>query len=203
MAFIPASDVIEAELRFLAHGNVMENTLYFLASTTFSTADMNALAEDLNSWWVTNMKPLTGSYVQFLGTKVTDLTSIAAPAFEVPVSGTVVGDDTGDPIAQQVALCLSLLTDARGRSYRGRNYVGGFTESAMTGGMWGGTHATNVRGAYELITVVADTNDMVWSVLSRYHLGVPRSAGVATPITNIRANLIPAIQRKRRIGSGS
>lgn len=60
---------------------------------------------------------------------VRDLRQANMPEFRD--SGTfVAGTGTGDPLPKQTALCVTLRTAASGKSFRGRVYLGGFTEAA-------------------------------------------------------------------------
>lgn len=203
MAYIPVPNTIQAELIFTEFDDVAENTLYFTDDHDPSGSELLALATDLITWWVTYLKPYTGSFYGLVEVKCTDLTTVSSPSITVPASGTPHGDDTGDPLPAQTSLCMSLLTLARGRSYRGRNYVGGFTEASTSGGVYVGSHVAHIEDAYNALFTVADANTAIWTVASRYNGGAPRVTGVATPVSSVRGNAIPATQRRRRPGVGS
>src|ERR1041385_1621876 len=65
---------------------------------------------------------------------VTDLRTEGAPEFESVNGGfPLVGTDSGEDLPYQNAAVITWRTALRGRSFRGRTYLGGFTESFSSG----------------------------------------------------------------------
>lgn len=54
-----------------------------------------------------------------------------APPLEHTPSSAVVGTQTGNPLPNDVAFVISWKTAKAGRSYRGRTYIGGWTQNAL------------------------------------------------------------------------
>jgi len=110
------------------------------------------------------------------------------------------GLQTGDPMPNNAALVMSEHTGLRGRSYRGRIYVGGIAESNSLGNEVLSTlrdaHVT--RWSQLIVFVTAPLSpDVVLVVLSYFSAGAVRSSPVATPVTTITANTRIDTMRQR------
>lgn len=94
----------------------------------------------------------------------------------------------------EVALCLTLNSNERGRSYRGRTYLGGLTQSQMgNSGMFNAAQVQGIAANFGSIFVagVNANTGCQFQVVSRTHL-------VASPVQGVRVGLVPDSQRRRR-----
>lgn len=205
MPFIPVPWTVMIELRYQAHGSLLENTLYFWRDGGFTTPLFTALVLHMYNWWNNELRINLGDQLVFRECKGTGLTvPNGAVTYYIPPTlryGDVVG---GTAVPNNVSFSVSFRTASRGRSFRGRNYI-----PAMRSIMLNGDAVTTSQrdawlqdyrcllpgGTYDPLTCS-------WVVVSRYENGQPRTQGIVTPITQVVAvtdNL--GSQRRRLLGS--
>lgn len=177
--------------------------MYFRNDVDLDITTMNTFAADLRDWMTTNLLPGLSNQLSFTSILVTDLTAEFSPVIEFTSGLPVSGADTNDPLPPQNAMCITLLTDSRGRSFRGRNYIPGWGEGNQSSGVFDDSVVTYVQDAYGILLLSTETGNFKWVVVSRYHDNAPRVSGVTTHVTHFRANSIVASQRRRRLGVGS
>jgi hypothetical protein len=104
----------------------------------------------------------------------------------------VAGAEAAEALPSEVALCMTLRTAIRGRSYRGRVFLGGFTEVLNTaGGIVLGADLAGIILQFEGFR--ADVLTINWEmVVASYKLGV------ANTVTSITANNKWDVQRGRK-----
>jgi len=175
----------------------IENTTFWHSETSFEASDLTDLATDLIAWWIANYAGLVANAVQLREVTVTDLTSATAPSVSVTAEATF-GDGGLNPLPSNVALCVSFRTAARGRSFRGRNYISAIDRGKLIGpNEFDSGYLTSVVDAYTALTD-ASSAGLTWGVFSRFHNKVPRTAGVFTPITSVLCvdNLVDSMRRR-------
>lgn len=203
MAFVPANNTVEAELRYVQSGEKTENTLYFQKETAWDVTSMTALANALKTWWHDNMAPLTTASVALREVYMTDLTSQDALALGVPLSPIDPGQQAVNPLPNSVAYCVSFRTSNRGRSARGRNYIGGIPESYVTQNSVSTGYQASVVASYALLIPLAAAQSCTWVVCSRRHNNAPRASAVLYLIREVLAiDLTVDSQRRRLPGRG-
>lgn len=205
MAFIPVPNTAYVELRYSALGQNCQNGLYFTYTSNPTVAELQTLAAFVVDWWDTNVKPYVSSSLSLQSLQVTDLTSRIDTGFTfssgLPLTGTLVND----MYATNCALSLKLSTALRGRSYQGRLFLLGFTESQVVNNRVDGTWRGNMKTAFDtlLANAFGDTG-AVWSVVSRYANNAPRATGISTPIINVGfVDDVVDSQRRRLPGRGA
>lgn len=203
MEFVPTTNCWQVELRGLLHGQEYENVWYFLRSPEGSAPA--AVAPDIYDWvqstWRQNFAPeLIWDELYF-----TDLTSQVAPTYTYVFDPALAGTASGVALPGGSAASVSFRTNARGRSARGRNYLGGISSSDRTGNVIAGARLGSIlEDLNTLKATLLGTHLWTWVVLSRISNGAPRVGGLARPVTafafptpNIRS------QRRRNGGIGS
>lgn len=204
MAFIPVADTIEVELFQFLHGQKVENTLGFRLDGGFGAGEVIDLWNNLLIWWETTFSTDLSNNLSLRGAKITDLSSISAPAYEFNApTPNPTGDDAVAALPGNVALCVSFRTLARGRSYRGRNYVCGLSENAVTGNTVDSTVVLALQAAYNGLRSLPFDNPWEHVVISRFNAGAPRTTGVATKVTScVIVDPYVDSQRRRLTGRG-
>lgn len=202
MPFIPAERCAMLELVFTYDGQICENTLYFVDDVGWTVLKMNSLAAALKTWWDTNIKANVPPTLSLDLIRVTDLTTQTSPGIEYSTGLPLAGTSGGAQLPNNVTGSVTFLTDQRGRSFRGRNYVLGLMEVQVTGNLLSSGIVAVWEAAYEDLIALAVTLDHVWVVLSRFSLKAPRAAGVMTPVTGARMNNVVDSQRRRLPGRG-
>lgn len=205
MPFVPAPGTTEVELRFNLSGENAENTLYFNKAVDWTAAEMTALAADLVTWWVAGPATQLSTSVALLSLHCSDLSSDVGAVIDYSVGLPSGGTEAVEGMPNNVAPCISFHTGVRGRSARGRNYIGGIGITKVTENNISGSWMTNMEGAYLDLLDVATANSCEWVVLSRFHgMGgtprrpLPRVTGVVTPIIGVAfTDGIVDSQRKR------
>lgn len=196
MPFVPFTNVAKVELIYRLDGQVCENVLHYQCETAFTPTQMEDLANNLFTLWNTNLKPLTHSSAQLNSIRVTDQSSDSAPVIEwttgLPVSGTA----AGNAVPNNVTVVTKLITDNRGRSFRGRVYHVGIGTNMFSGNTLVSTYRTSLRAAWLLMLHVTGTPEWAMVVASRVADGAPRTSGVATFVSGISVN--PTLDSQRR-----
>jgi hypothetical protein len=205
MAFVPVPDTVLVELRFDYFGQKIENTLYFRKLGGSSTAQATGLMNDLEVWWTSLLSTYLSEDISLRELNVTDLSSVSG--YSVSQS-TPTPHPTGQIVAAgmpgSVALCVSLRTPNRGRSYRGRNYVCGLAETNVIGNTVDSSIVAGVLGSYQGIPSSIVSSAWDWVVVSRFNGGAPRVTGVATDITSVViVDDFVDSQRRRLTGRGT
>lgn len=203
MPFVPVPNTLMAEIRYLFDGEQAENTLYFEFGSTPGIADAEALADALFTWWDTNVKPIQSSAAALREIFVTDLSSQNSFTHARVTSPPSPGQAAGQGLPNNVTTVISLRTHQRGRSFRGRNYWVGLTESQVDVNTVSGTVLANIQAAYVAIQNAIQGLGAQWVVVSRFSNGQPRTTGVTTPITSVATvdNTVDS-QRRRLPGRG-
>jgi len=121
------------------------------------------------------------------------------------ISHAFAGISGGDALPASMAIVVTLRTALRGRSYRGRNYVGGISDSSVEG-------VNLVKPAFraECVDVFNDliggtiVTQGAWVVVSRFHDKVPLTTGVTTVVNTVLTvdNVLDS-QRRRLPGRGA
>jgi len=204
MAFVPATNVAQAELIYSCEGQVMENVLHYQRGGGWTTVQLNNLVNALASWWNIDGKGMCANEISLVRIKVTDLTTDISPVVEYVSSPPVTGTWAGGVMPGNVAACATKFTANRGRSYRGRMFIPGLPDSQVAGSYVAAGHVTLINT--KIATLLSFTIDSVVTpmvVVSRFSNGSPRSTAVVSVVTSIVANSRVDSQRRRLPGVGA
>lgn len=198
MPFVPATNVVQAEMIFRWDSQIVENVLHYQVAGGVDLAAMNFIGADLTSWWDVSMQPLIPSTVSLQEVRLTDLTSEFAPGASwiggLPLSGTLAGNS----LPNNVALSITKRSNFRGRAYRGRIYHIGLAEAQVVANQVDASHVTALLSAYSIIRELdfAGTN-IPMVIVSRYQGGVARGAALVTLVSGFSCDGILDSQRRR------
>jgi hypothetical protein len=204
MAFIPASAVAEIEMRASLYTERVENTLYFKKDTgSIDQTALDALTNFMDEEWNTAWKPILQAQYTFREVYGTDLTSATSFVSTNVDHAGVTGSAEGVASPGSVAFCVSFRTGNRGRSGRGRNYWTSVPTSQITGNFLSPTYRNLILAVYNRL-ILTPPSGWTWGVLSRFHSGAARVAGLFQPITTVVA-VDDALdsQRRRLAGRGT
>jgi hypothetical protein len=190
MPFIPFPDgCAEVHLNGDIDTVPIQNTLGVKFVTGAATAtDGAALLTAIDAYisasgWMANLCPNTG----LDNLEIIDLTSISG--WTSTLTEGLTGTHAAGQVQAQVAMVITLTTAKRGRSFRGRNYVGGLPAAALASpGTWGSVEIGVWEGLYSGLQAAIAAAGWTLVVLSRQLNNLPRTEGVATPVTAIRGN---------------
>ena len=205
MPFIPVPGVIQAELVYAWDGQVVENVLHYTVDAEVDVAAQQGLGGALVDWFDTLLQPLVPSTLILNEVRLSNLSSEFAPGASwtggLPLPGTLAG---GLSLPNNVALTMTKRTDMRGRSFRGRIYHPGLSESQVTGNAIVSGTLVSLLAAYNAMkTLTAGSLNYQLVVVSRFQGGEPRAEGIATEVTTITSDGIIDSQRRRLPGRGS
>jgi len=186
-------------------GEEMVNTFYVDdGGGSLGPSDATDIVAVVEGAWTDDLIPYMSNSVSLDKITVTDLTTLSGPQFIT--ASALVGALSDNPIPNQVAGVVTWRTDTRGRSFRGRTYLGGFTEAHSVGGAPDGTlrsamadWASDLNGGFAGLPHTQ-------TVVSRYHQAVagvpptiPRVTNLSTAITAWSVDLAWKTQRRRAL----
>lgn len=198
MAYIPALNTVKVVLEQLFGAQTMANIFYFAKETAWSESAMLDLLADMFTWWGDNIAPELNEAVGLIGGTVTDMTTSTAPSLELPQVPAILGEFTGPASPTNVAIVVTFRTAGRGRSSRGRNYIGGIDVDAVVSPTdIGSSAAADLVTAYGLLSGVESANSCTHVVASFHHDKAPRTTALLQPITAYTCDTAIDSQRRR------
>lgn len=203
MPFVPVPNTAQINIVYALDGQEIENVVYYTKTTTPILEDLAALTDEVRAYIVSSLLPALSSAIQLVrvvgvlldvvdGFTVTNTTGLPAS-----------GGDSGDVLPNNVALCISVRTANRGRSFRGRNYIPGIAKTHTADSEFTTSAVTGLVGIWEGLTALAGDAGWTRTVVSRFSGHAPRTTGIATPVTAVFAvdNVVDS-QRRRLPGRG-
>jgi hypothetical protein len=204
MPFQPAPGVAEVVVRFKEDEQTILNVYHAFIGTGWTTILLNDLAIDVRNYIEGTMLPSMSNGVQLQDVTVTDIGSEAGGQVIVPPSGAGFGGTESEQLPNNVTLAVKWLTAIRGRSFRGRTYHIGLTESEVTKNRVNAAFLAALVTQYTgLKNVITDDPIRQMCVLSRFHLGAPREEAICTPINALAIDGTVDSQRRRLPGRGN
>jgi len=201
---MPPLPVVTDAVQVVAHINGPsdthpENVFGFdFGSTTLNQAAADGFCNILATAYGELLWSNTYSLV---GCTVTDLRVLDGPQFESVSGCPVVGPQESQPLPLQTCGLISWYTSHRGRSFRGRTYIPGFTEAASDGAhMDSSDHASLAAFADSILGSAVDLG-----IISRYQpnpspppSSVLRDPGIITRVDSRVVHDLWATQRRRQ-----
>jgi hypothetical protein len=196
MAFQAVPDAAEVVLVFGSSAYEFTNTLW-VTRPGFIEAEMTSLAVAIDNAWLTLVtKPLSSAY-RLKQVAVYDQREDGAPVIRYNnAAGT--GSHAGEIADRQSAMVVTLRTSVRGRSGRGRLFLGGWTEGTMQAGEFQAANVTQVTTWIAALAAAITNQGWVWSVCSRRHDNAARPVPLTFPITSFEVrSALPGSQNRR------
>lgn len=211
MPFVPVPNTLAVDVLFLLDGQRMENTLYFEKADGWTGAQIADWLDQLRVLIASDLMPFLATAIQFLELVGRLLDTATSIGLSVPITPTVTGGVSEEPMPNNVAYTISFKTGLSGRSFRGRNYIGGLPNTAITGNNIEAGTRTGLLDYYTTLQALADSNGTPWVVVSRFSgvdpvtgAPIPRVTGVTTPILTVSTfDMTVDSQRRRLPGRGS
>lgn len=198
MPFIPVPDALEVVAQYSIGSIIMQNVFGYAFAGTLDQAQADIIGSVLS----TAYGELLGAQkttVTYDSVTVTDLNTETGAQFIATTFGSGAGTDTAELLPFQSAALISWATGTRGRSFRGRTYIGGFCEDHSSGR----DLSTDLKNALaDFVTDVLDDGN--FAVISRYSgvdpdtgKPIPRAEGIVTPFTSGTVHPLWRTQRRR------
>jgi len=203
LAFIPIPNGITLCFHFETEGSNWQFCLTLRKSagapTPTDLANITGLAE---TWWDVELQPLLSDMNNLVEIIATDQTSQGAPQ-NVNAIGTT-GGDASASIPLNAAMCISLRTAKRGRSYRGRCYVSGIPQSDYGfANFWTSGAVTDMSDAFNTLINDLDAAGFDVVVASKQHNGVVTTPAETNEVIAITIDTFIDSQRRRLAGRGT
>jgi hypothetical protein len=199
MVFIPVPDCAQAILVYGNVTNTWTNTLWF-EKAGFDETDQGLLAQYLHNWAAANIMPELSSTFSIQTVKVYDERTSLGPV-EFSGLAPVGGSQPANAAPISTALVVSIYTDQRGRSGRGRNYITGFCEDDVSStSVNTALRVTNIQQAYTtLINEVQTSVGWFWQVVSKYGDGEIRTPALSLNVDHVAVRTALLGSQRRRI----
>lgn len=185
MAFIPVPNVAKVSVEQELDGEPVVNTLYFYNANGWGMPGLTNLALDIGTWWASGLAPQLSTAIALEQVVATDLSAQISSQYTYEPENRPNGLVVSDSIPNNAALCVSLRSPFRGRSARGRNYVGGIPEIHTTRSRVRPETIQGIIDAYEQLLTVGPQNSSTWVVVSTRSNKQPRAEGVFLPVQSV------------------
>lgn len=211
--FVPVADVGEFVVVQQLFGQNVLNVYHIKKEGGWTSASLATMCEALISAYNDHIASNQSTDIQYIIVRARDLTTAAGAVAEVnfpPLSG---GDAGASSSPGNVAFCVSHKTGLAGRSFRGRTYLAGITETATQGNVLAPASVNNIVAAFDALDGVITAAGGTWGVVSRYSgytqsppkykkIPTPRAAGIFTDIINNSADANLDSMKSRLTGRG-
>jgi len=199
MAFIPVIDVLRVVHVFKQNARTWTITQWF-RKAGFDQSDQLLLTSQMSDWVVNELMPTLVDNCEYERTQSYDMNSSEGYVdTELPV-GPTFGSDTNAPAPLSACVVMTLRTNFRGRSGRGRNYISGLSETDTDDRYCSLAKRTAIEGAYSQINSYCSTYGFDWGIVSFQHNKVELNPGVFKPITAWEIRGAALASQRLRIG---
>lgn len=205
MAYVPAPQIAQTEIRALQAGQKIENRIMVDALTPITPVVLADIAGLVLTWASSTYFLNVTNNVSLTEVVSTDLTTQNGSQISAQPSIGVAGTAGENPMPNESAFCVSLRSSARGRSARGRFYAFGLDKELVVANEVAGSYRTAIVGALNSLISVLDTNGYALVVVSFVANGAPRVGGpVYFPITSaVSVDATVDSMKSRKPGVGS
>lgn len=163
----------------------------------FTYNDMVALSQNLEANIRTAYKGFLADTVTFYGVDVIDMRSFGAQAYISAYAGAP-GLDEGEILPASVCAVCTLRTPGRGRAFRGRTYLAGFSEAFLDGGIWDAGLTAEVLSQMGAWQQAAVSQGWTLCVATKQINKVPLALAQLNAVTSLDVrSAIPGHQRRR------
>lgn len=174
--------VAEIKMVGTMDGQTVTNRLYFDSPAEWTEEHLLELAAVVASWFGVDLAPLVSLNYVLNQLVATSMAAINSPQVIVTDGLPLPGTDTHGAAPNNCALSVSLKTGSRGKSGRGRFYLGGIPANQITASRVAGTYRTAVAAKFNelrLAVLAANARMVVYSTVTG---GAPRPTGIAFPV---------------------
>ncbi len=198
MPFIPVPDALEVVAQYSIGSIIFQNVFGYAYSSALDQTKTDAIGTVLSAAYgeLLGAQKTTVTYDSVV---VTELATETGAQFTATTFGSGAGTDTAELLPFQTAALISWGTSTRGRSFRGRTYIGGFCEDQSSG--------RDI--AADLLEALTDFTEHVlgdagFAVVSRFSgvdpdtgKPIPRAEGLVTPFSFATVHPLWRTQRRR------
>lgn len=202
--YVPVQDCMEVEVRYIVESQRTENVFTFSTGGESFVAAAQAVYDVLETGWWPIMRNFFSTGFAHDSVHVVDMSDQFGPVADFGAFANPTGTVNTGQAPLNVAACISLKTNKRGRSYRGRKYMGPPALGLIAGSFLNSTGQGVIEDAFESLISSAGAAGVPLVVVSKVTGGAPRTNGVQTLVTS--ASLFDSTldsQRRRLPGRGT
>lgn len=204
MPFQRVQQTLQCDIRYIAQGQEVQNSLYFRYSEGIPPGSIAVIGSIVVAAWTAHGRPVSPPQVGLVGCHITDLDSEMGFSQDIIYPQVIPGQVNSQPCPNNVTIAISFGTSYRGRSAKGRNYIPLLAQNYVENNRVSTVPLEGWTAFYQQIQ--SETLDMGLDmcVVSRYHNKVKRETGETYSIVSIgfRDNIVDN-QRRRLPGRGS
>lgn len=203
MAFIPVPNGIQFCFNFQTAGQNWQFCLMLKKSAGAPTpTDLATVVALGRSWWTSDFKPNFTSETSLATVTATDMTVQGGP--QAVDSSASAGTASAGTMPMNAAVVVSLRTAKRGRSYRGRYYIGAIPLAQSASAIdVNGSYATALGADFVTLAASLDAAGFDIVVASRQHNGVVTNPAETNEVIAFVINNQFDSQRRRLAGRGT
>lgn len=202
MTFVPVPATVQLRVQQTYLDIPIETTMYFRAGeVAFNAAAALALATAVRDAWATNMMPNLNTNCLIRQVAALDMSSATGFSVVSSLVTPVAGGRAGTPTPGNVAFVLTKRTANRGRSFRGRAYIGGLDELDTDGNNLLQSRASAILTSYNAVVTAGLGPGWQHVVVSRVANGAPRVTGVATPVAAVEVRDLRLDSQRGRLSA--
>ena len=199
MAFVPFPDGAELQMIYDVNGKTVSFGTWF-RYVAGSPADVHciALADSANSSFAPLVQAEQSNDTELTDIVVSDRSAANAPQYGPTLFTPRTGTVGADSVDNKVCMTVTLRTNLKGRSFRGRVYIPGYPENSLIDSLWGTATAAVAAGYMGSLRGFAAAIGWEMVVASKFTGGAPRAAVLPTAITSQVGRVATTSQRRRR-----
>jgi hypothetical protein len=180
------------------------DVLHFYRSTPFDVGDLEDLATDVQSIFQFGLEAHQDAEFSYTEFVATDISTEDGPVFTLTCGTNSGALDGGESLPGNVAACVTKRTAKRGRSYRGRLFLGAINSVARSAvNLLSSTYVGHFLTDLAPLLAPMSTSGFVFGIVSRYLNGVKRSTAVFEPVTALTMDQSLDNMRRRSDGRGA
>ncbi len=197
MAYVRLPLGIRVAMEFNLDGEPVLNIYHVLTPDPISTVKLTAIAQLFADWWTDSLKAMVSVDIALASVTAHNLDEVNGEKVHLPIIPNEAGTTASPSLPNNVALVVSHKTLSTGRSFQGRSYIAGITETDVL------ANAVSVVFAGEMVGVFLDLDDALavantsLAVASFISGGVPRAEAVGTIVNSFGVGLRVDSQRRR------
>lgn len=198
MTFVPTPNVAKVAIVATDGPSPVVNTLMFQKASPYSASDLTALLGIVQAQWIAQVCPLL--ITDYIGLRLEGYAQDSDSAPSVTIAADPSFHGAGTPISKlpaNVAMAVTHRTAFRGRSGRGRTFMGGFgADDVNDSRHWKAASVTAMDGAWVSMRAGFNAAGHTFVVVSYHHNKVALTAG--NPQTVVSSDTDARIDTMRR-----
>lgn len=198
MAFIPLVDGCRAVIEYETLNAQWTINPWFY-KLNFDETDQENLAAALDTWASSDLTDNLSGTTSYNKVTTYDMNSSGGRVIVDDTSSGAAGELATAGVALNVTACVTLRTNTRGRSGRGRMYISGLAESEVDERYIALQRRTDIENDIGDMKTAIEALGWTWIVASFQQDGVTLNPGVARPITSWEIRVASVASQRRRV----